>query len=85
MIRLRLLARRLGVRIKTCFEAGGQVIKVTDNELLVMRLDLRTMVIDVNKAPTWSNINKMKAGMVSRYSATLSETEVSVHDHPEPY
>ncbi len=85
LIRLRLLARRLGMRIKTCFEAGGQVIKVTDDELMVMRLDLRTMVIDVDKAPTGSNINKIKAGLVSRYSASLSESEVSVHDNPEPF
>jgi len=50
-----------------------------------MRLDLRTMVIDVDKAPTDSNINKIKAEMVSTYSASLSESELSEHDNPELY
>ena len=85
LIRLHMLARRLGVRIKTCFEAGGQVIRVTDRELMVMRLDLRTMVVDMDDAPDGANISGVKMDLISKYGAYVSEPELPGYDNPEPF
>lgn len=84
LIRLRLLARSLGVRIKACFEAGGQVIRVTDGEHMVMRLDLRTMSVGVDDVHSGAEIQKVSAGLVSRYGVCISQAEVPDYDGPEP-
>lgn len=58
---------------------------MTDSELMVMRLDLRKMVVDVDNAPVGANINKVKTGLISRYGAFLSEAEGPDCDTPEPF
>ncbi len=73
------------MRFKACFEARGQVIRVTDDELVAMRLDLRTMVVDVDDAPAGANISRVRMDLISRYGAYVSEPELPECDSPEQF
>lgn len=87
LIRLRLLARALGIRITACFEAGGQIIKVTDAQREVLRLDLRAMVVEAGDMSVDTDVNKITIGLLESYGADFSEPEIEISedDQPEPF
>ncbi len=68
------------MRFKACFEARGQVIRVTDDELVAS-----TMVVDVDDAPAGANISRVRMDLISRYGAYVSEPELPECDSPEQF
>ncbi len=85
LIRLRLLARALGIRVKTCFEDRGQIINATDDENAVMRLDLRTVTVDVDNSSAEAKINQLRSAFLSEQGAFEPKQEASFHDDPEMF
>lgn len=85
LIRLRLLARSLGIRIKSCFEAGGQIIKVTAAENAVMLVDLRAMTIDVDDTSAVVEIKRLRSAFLGEQSSFEPEQEASYQDDLEPF
>jgi len=85
LIKLHLLARSLGIRIKSCFEAGGQIIKVTAAENAVMLVDLRAMTIDVDDRSAVVEIKRLRSAFLGEQSAFEPEQEASYQDDLEPF
>lgn len=84
LIRLRLLARSLGIRVRAGFDLTAQGITVLEVGKGSMYLNLQTMTLEADEPSPSSGIATLKSSFIAKYGSSFIQLEEAPDNSLEP-